>query len=374
MKSIKIVAESSIPYLRGVIERLGEVTYLPSARFAPDAIRDADWLIIRSITRCDEALLRGSRVRLITSATIGFDHIDTGYCARMGITWYNAPGCNAEAVAQYFATAMALLSEERGYDLHGKVLGIVGVGHVGKLIKRNAEALGLKVLLNDPPRAEKEGEQGFVSLREIAQASDIITLHVPLEMNGKYPTYHLVDTAFVESLQKSPIIVNACRGSVTDTQALIRGLADGHIDSVVLDCWENEPHISRELLDKAWLATPHIAGFSAQGKANGARIAVQKGMAFFGLEEDVDALLTPPPLEDPLLRLTPNEAPLSQALLKAFNIREIDKTLRAQTDSFERLRKEYHYPYEPSQYTLMADEVGAAAFSAEALGFRVRKK
>lgn len=371
MTPLKIVAEASVPYLRGVIEQLGEVQYLPSSAFTPDAIKEADWLIVRSITKCNEALLRGSKVRLITSATIGFDHIDTAYCKRAGITWRTAPGCNAEAVAQYFATAVALLQRETSWTPQGKVLGIVGVGHVGSLVARNARALGMEVLQNDPPRAELEGSEGFVSLETIAAEADMITLHVPLERVGKYATYHLVDEPFITALRRQPILMNACRGAVTDTNALLQGVARKKVSRLMIDCWEGEPLISQDLLRATYLATPHIAGFSAQGKANGARRSVEQGIEFFGLKPLDRTLMTPPPLEHSLLSLQGEEDPLTEALLSIFDIRGVDATLRKSEKGFETLRKEYIYPYEPSQYQLLANELGNRVETAKAIGFEV---
>lgn len=370
MKRLKIVAETSVPYIRGVVEQLGEVTYLLSTQFTAEAVRDADWLIIRSNVKCTRDLLEGSRVQLITSATIGFDHIDTAYCQQAGIRWYNAPGCNAEAVAQYFAAAMALLITETGYDPRGKVIGIVGVGNVGRRVERNARALGMEVLRNDPPRAELEGAAGFVSLHEIAERADIIAFHVPLTKEGRYKTHRLLDNEFVTSLRRQPIVMNACRGAVTDTSALLRGIESGQISRLIMDCWEGEPWISRELLAQTWLATPHIAGFSAQGKANGARVCVMHGLEHFQLSLEDTTALYPLPLEDPLLRLC-SSTPLYEALLRTFDIKSVDRRLREKVDQFEDLRRSYDYPYEPSQYKLLSREIGEAADAASQLGFEI---
>lgn len=370
MSRLKIVAERSVPYIRGVVEKWGEVTYLPSSDFTPQSIRGADWLIVRSTTRCDRALLEGSSVQLITSATIGFDHIDTAFCQEAGIIWHNAPGCNAEAVAQYFAATIALLAVERGFDPRGKVLGIVGVGNVGKLVARNAQALGLRLLLNDPPRARAEGSDGFVSLEQIAEEADIIAFHVPLIKTGEDKTVHLLDEQFVSKLRRQPILINACRGAVTSTQALLKGLKSGKISATVMDCWEGEPSISQELLQMSWLATPHIAGFSAQGKANGARVSIQHGMAHFGLQLTDSHLLYPEPLAHPQLHLT-SQAQLYEAILQTFDIRRVDQSLRANVTHFEELRRQYHYPYEPSQYQLLKSEIVADEKAAKEIGFQI---
>lgn len=366
MKPLKIIAEHSVPYLRGVIEQVGEVTYLPSSDFTPETVRDADWLIIRSITKCSRELLTGSRVRLITTATIGFDHIDTEYCDAAGITWLNAPGCNAEAVGQYFAGVISALVVETGFDPKGKVLGIVGVGHVGTVVKRYAEAFGMTCLLNDPPRAEREGGDAFVSLEEIAAQADIITLHTPLTKSGAHPTYHLFDKALVARLERKPIVINACRGGVTETEALLDGLATRKIDKVIIDCWEGEPHISTTLLDKAFIGTPHIAGFSADGKANGARMCVEAGMKFFGIDRpDVLAPMCPPAPPQPEIDLSlSGENAFFEAILKTFDPRKVDGDLRRGYTDFEHLRKTYDYPREPHAYTLVrATEEQRKAFA-----------
>lgn len=391
---IKIVAEATVPYLEGVLEEFGEVEYIATGDWTHDRIKDADWLIIRSITRCDRALLEGTRVRLITTATIGFDHIDTAYCREAGIAWYNAPGCNAEAVGLYFGAMMAVLALDGRFDPRGKRLGIVGVGHVGRVIERYARAFEMEVLRNDPPLAEAEGPKpqppsplkgegttvakpplgdwggSWSSLEEIARESDMITFHTPLTKSGKYPTLGLVDDELVAQLERQPIIVNACRGAVTETDALLKGLEQKRIGAVIIDCWEGEPHISEQLLQKAYLATPHIAGFSEQGKANGARMAVARGIEFFGLQSSRIEQMYPQAVEQPLLHLYSNH-PLWEALIKILDLRKVDASLRNWTGLFEQLRVEYVRPYEPSSYQLLESELGEWAEAARQIGFEV---
>lgn len=372
MRQLNIIAEASIPYLRGAIEELGNVTYLPSEQFTPKSIESADWLIIRSITKCHRKLLQGSQVQLITTATIGFDHIDTEYCEEEGIHWTNAPGCNAEAVGQYFGATIALLHKEEGFDPRGLKLGIVGVGHVGKVVARYAKALGMEVLLNDPPRAKAEGDEGFISLDQIAKEADIISLHVPLTKEGAFPTYHLVQKDFIQRLEKKPILINACRGGVTDTQALLWGLDKGLIDKLIIDCWENEPNISAPLLDASWLATPHIAGFSNQGKANGARKCVEEGIDFFNLKNKVSERMYPSPLSNPYISLNPDGNKLLDALYQTLDLRKVDALLRSRIIAFEEQRRNYDYPYEPSSYFLSEREIGEESENAQIIGFKVR--
>ena len=283
---MKVVIDHKIPYIKEAIEKIAdEVVYLPGNAFTPEAVKDADALIVRTRTRCNRELLEGSQVKFIATATIGYDHIDTAYCQEAGITWTNCPGCNAGSVEQYIFSTLCLLKEKKGLDLEKAVLGIVGVGHVGSRVKRMAEALGMKVLLNDPPRADR-GEEGFVDLETILRESDVITFHTPLNREGKYATYHLVDEDLLFSLKRTPFIINASRGEVVDTASLLAALAAGKVKGAVIDTWEYEPSISRELLEVAFLATPHIAGYSADGKANATRMSLEALCRFFGIEAD----------------------------------------------------------------------------------------
>ena len=283
---MKVIVDHKIPYIKEAIGRIAdEVVYLPGAEFTKEAVKDADALIVRTRTRCDRDLLEGSRVKFIATATIGYDHIDVAYCREAGIVWTNCPGCNAGSVEQYIHSVFRLLQQKKGLVLANATLGIVGVGHVGSRVARMAEELGMKVLLNDPPRADK-GEQGFVSLQTIAGACDVITFHTPLNREGDYRTFHLADEKFFDSLKRCPFLINVSRGEVVDTEALLAALSAGRVRDVVIDTWENEPSINRELLEAAFLATPHIAGYSADGKANATRMSLEALCRFFGVEAD----------------------------------------------------------------------------------------
>lgn len=371
---MKIIAEASIPYLRGVLEELGEVHYLPNPEITPEAVRDADWLIVRSITKCTRELLEGSSVKLITSATIGIDHIDTDYCAEAGITWHNAPGCNAQSVGQYVGCSLARCCSEKGGSLVGKTYGIVGAGHTGMAAAHYAKVLGMEVLLNDPPRADEEGRGKFVSLQTLAEECDYIDLHVPLTYDGDYPTYHLVDSSFIKSLRRMPVLINACRGAVTDTSALLMGLRDRRLSNVIIDCWEGEPHPSPELVEAAWQATPHIAGFSADGKANGARTCLLWGLRFFGLSSSRIDEIRPEEPANPLVDLNDFEEGkrVWGALLRTFNPTQVDEEFRRRYDTdFEAMRSGYRFPREPKAYvvTNYRPEEGQIL---SALGFALR--
>lgn len=344
---MKIVIDSYIPYIKGVFDNQAETLYLPFREITADAVRDADALIVRTRTRCDERLLAGSKVKFIASATIGYDHIDAAYCRANGIEWTNAPGCNALSVVQYVASALSLLSLRDGFCLADKTLGVVGVGAVGSQVAALAERLGMRVLLNDPPRARREGPDGFVSLRQVCEEADIVTFHTLLNREGEDATYYLANADFFGALRRKPIIVNAARGEIVETKALLDAIDRGLVSDVVLDCWEHEPDIDRTLLEKTVLATPHIAGYSADGKANAAMQSVRAVSRFFGLGLDdwtVESL--PAPYVIDLNRLTD----VREFFLQTYDIEADSRRLKEHPEHFEQLRSNYPFRREPKAY------------------------
>lgn len=270
---MKIVIDKAIPFLEGVFEPYAEVLYREGRAISASDVRDAEALIVRTRTRCDASLLEGSRVRLIATATIGFDHIDMNWCRSHGIIVTTAAGCNARGVLQWVAATLALMARQEGFSPAERTLGIVGVGNVGRLIKEYAEAWGFKVLCCDPPREARE-HLGFLPLEEVVAQSDILTLHVPL--NPK--TRHMINSKSIATLRRGATVINASRGEVVATQALLR--EDLHC---AVDVWENEPDIDARLLEKAFVATPHIAGYSLQGKANASAMSVRAVASFLGM-------------------------------------------------------------------------------------------
>lgn len=272
---MKIIADAYIPFLRGLLDDVAQVTYLAPDAITADAVKDADALIIRTRTRCNQALLNGSKVKFIATATIGYDHIDTHYCTEQGITWTNCPGCNAGSVVNYIHAVLTTLYPQ---DLSNKTIGIVGVGNVGSRVAKMATSLGMKVLLNDPPRAINEPNIPFKALSELQEKCNIITFHVPLTSE----THRMVNASFLKNCQHTPLIINAARGEVCDTSALLT-----YPGNIVLDCWENEPAVSIPLLNKVCIGTPHIAGYSVDGKANGTRMAAQAVCNFFGIKKTI---------------------------------------------------------------------------------------
>lgn len=262
---MKVVVDSAIPYLKGLLEPYFEVVYRPGQAFSKEDVADADALIVRTRTKCDAELLESSKVRFIATATIGFDHIDLEYCAQKGIKVVTAQGCNAAGVLQWVSAALAMLSERNGWLPEQKCLGIVGVGNVGSLVERYAKKWGFKVLCCDPPRQAREGGD-FVSFEDVMRGSDIVTMHTPLNET----TYHLLNAESIGLMRDNGVIINASRGEVAETEALLTAP-----QTLLLDVWEREPMIDAKLLDKALVATPHIAGYSAQGKANAASMVVR---------------------------------------------------------------------------------------------------
>ena len=276
---MKFVADIDIPFLKGVLEPYGEVVYKKGLDICRDDIVDADALLIRTRTRCDEELLEGTDVSIITTATIGTDHIDLDYCSSHGIEVANASGCNAGGVMQYVFSALYGIAARKGIKIDGATIGIVGVGNVGRRIEYMADYLGFKVLRCDPPRAQKEGPEGFCSLEHLLTESDIVTLHVPLDEN----TRGMANADFFTLMKPGAIFINAARGEVVNEEALLE--AAPKMGAIVIDTWNHEPSVNEELIDVVDIATPHIAGYSYQGKVNGTSMAVQAIAKHFGIRE-----------------------------------------------------------------------------------------
>ena len=355
-----IVADSKIPYLKGVLEPCADVRHLDPREITPETVRDADALIIRTRTKCDAALLEHSRVSVIATATIGIDHIDLDWCGKRGIVCRNAAGCNAASVAQYMTSALLRVSLRHNVDLRGKSLGVVGCGHVGSKVAAAAYALGMNVLVNDPPRARREGPSGFVTLETIQNEADFVTFHVPLTQAGSDRTEHLADEAFFRGLRKKPFFFNTSRGDVVDEPALKKAIIEGQISGAVLDVWHNEPEIDRELLSLVDFATPHIAGYSADGKANGTAMAVEVvAQGLHILEPDViqqvraDILAKVPAPANPVVTLDAASAnPVADAVLASYDVAADDAALRAAPENFEALRGSYRVRREFPAYTV----------------------
>lgn len=308
---MKIIVESHIPFIRGKLEGAGhDVLYLAPEDITSSTVREADALVIRTRTRCDAALLDGSRVKKIATATIGTDHIDLDYCRNNGIDVYNAPGCNAPAVAQYVLASLSALNITSG------TVGIVGVGHVGTIVNQWARGCGFSTVLNDPP----------LGLLNPVFDADIITFHVPLDET----THHMADAEFFAKCTRKPLIINASRGAVVDTAALLDAISTGQVRGAVIDCWEGEPNINLELLARAAIATPHIAGYSSEGKHRAT------AMALAAIEPSISGPLDPIASSPSLAEIAASYNPLIDTA-----------ALKAQPAAFEALRNHYTYRPEP---------------------------
>ena len=323
---MKAVIDDKIPYIQGQIEQIvDEAVYLPGHAISADNVRDADILIVRTRTQCDHTLLERSNVKLVVTATIGFDHLDTLYLDSAGIRWTNCPGCNASSVRQYVHNALLAT----GYLRPGLTAGVVGVGHVGSLVADDLETAGMHVLRCDPPKGEP------ATLDEIAEQADIITFHTPLTRNGDCPTWHIADKTFFSGLKRRPLIINSSRGAVVDNEALLCALGEGQVCDAIIDTWEGEPNLNLELLKKAVIATPHIAGYSADGKANATRMSLQAVCKFIGKPFTLD--IQPPSLPAGFAYGKCKEGPL-----RLYDPRVDTALLKEQPERFEYFRG--HYP------------------------------
>ena len=336
MTNPKIVIDDKIPYIKETISKLtNRAVYIPGNMIGNDDIRDADALIIRTRTHCDAQLLKGSNVKFVATATIGYDHIDTNFMEQAGIKWINCPGCNASSVAQYIDAVLTLIKTEKHIDIQKQTIGIVGCGHVGRKVVEVARRKGMNILICDPPRSDAEGEKGFVSMEQIAKEADIITFHVPLTKEGRYPTYHLANETLFDNLSKRPIIINSSRGAVVDNEALLYAINYNKVKDAVIDTWENEPNINKELLKRVWIGTPHIAGYSADGKTNADNMVISALCEFFSLPKQ--PAICPP--EIPNADLCPKNK--DERTLFFYNPIPESNKLKLEPEKFEWFRNNY---------------------------------
>lgn len=335
----KIVCDENIPFLEGVFEPYATVLYKNGAAICREDLMDTDVLLIRTRTRCNAALLEGTSVTFIATATIGMDHIDTDYCARRGITVVNSAGCNSGGVLQYVFSALYGAASHNSINLKDKVFGIIGVGHVGRRIEEMARYLGFEVLLCDPPRAAAEGGEGFVSMEYLLEHSDIVTLHTPLDSN----TIGMAGESFFRQMKLGSVFINAARGEIVDEQALLD--AAPKFGAIIIDTWNNEPDINRELLEVATVATPHIAGYSYQGKMNGTAMAVQAIARKYGIFQLYNYYPRELPEDVPqkLDLSNKTQGEITATFQYNYPIFADDFMLRTQPENFEQLRQNYNF-------------------------------
>lgn len=372
---LKIIADAGIPSLKGVLEPYCSIEYLPSSSISSETVKDADILLIRTRTICNKQLLENSTVKYIGTATIGFDHIDLEYCHRMGIHWTNAAGCNADSVCQYVINSILLLEKQNKLTLSGKTFGIIGLGNVGSRVKKALELLGLNVLANDPPRARREGNKAYVSLETLLSQSDIISLHVPLIRIGADKTFHLISKKEISKLKEGAVFINTSRGEVVNNFDLLMSLKNGKVSNSILDVWENEPSPNIELINLSAISTPHIAGYSLDGKINATSILIQNLSRHYNLslsdwKAEISTSLTPS-----IIKLEGDgvsaEQIAKEALIQTYDVLSDDKSFRANLNYFENLR--INYPLRRDVNTFTVEVKNGTPLQAELLlkyGFR----
>jgi len=385
---MKIVADENIPFVAECFSSIGEVTTVSGREITSSVIRDADILLVRSITRVDSGLLSGSKVRFLATATIGFDHIDTDYLSRNNIGFASAPGSNANSAAEYVIAALLEIGQKHNINLEGKSIGIIGVGNVGGRVAKKCAALGMEVYLNDPPLQKQTGDSKYLPIEDLYDC-DFITLHTPLTFDGVDKTFHLADENFFKSLKQGCVFLNTSRGGVVDSGSLKKTVKSDKLKAVVLDVWENEPNIATELLDMVDIGTPHIAGYSLDGKVAGMIMIYKATCEYFGIEAKFnieDFLPEPSVPEIKIVLWTPHGEPtgsseqeaLLSAVRKIYDIREDDTQLRRILDEpketkgqfFDGLRKNYSIRREFQNTNIVVkDKDSSLAQKLKGIGF-----
>nr|WP_272501668.1 4-phosphoerythronate dehydrogenase PdxB [Silvania confinis] len=362
-----------MPYARELFSRLGEVKAVPGRPIPLDELDDADALMVRSVTKVNEALLAGKAVKFVGTATAGTDHVDDAWLQQAGIGFSAAPGCNAIAVVEYVFSSLLMLAERDGFALADRTVGIIGVGNVGGRLQKRLEALGIRTLLCDPPRADRGDEGDFSTLDQLVAECDVLTFHTPLFKDGPYKSLHLADDALINRLKPGTILINACRGPVVDNAALFQRLESGQDLSVVLDVWEPEPDLNVALLDKVDIGTAHIAGYTLEGKARGTTQVFEAYSTFIGKSQQValDTLLPTPDFGRITLHGPLDQSSLKRLVHLVYDVRRDDALLRkaaGKPGEFDKLRKHYLERREWSSLYVICDDADAASLLHK-LGF-----
>jgi erythronate-4-phosphate dehydrogenase len=374
--TLKIVADENIPALESMFGRDVMLQRIAGRSMTAEHIKDADVLLVRSITQVNETLLENAtQLKMVGTATIGTDHIDQHYLADKGIPFFNAPGCNADAVVEYVLTVIHNTLFEKGMELAGLTVGIVGVGNVGGRLHQRLRKLGVNVLINDPPRSHK-GDAGFVDLETVLQQADILCLHTPLVKDGEWPTYHLLAEKQLSALKSGVLLINAGRGPVIDNDALLTFLEQRDDLTVVLDVWESEPRLNPLLVAKTQIATPHIAGYSYDGKLRGTHMLRCRFSEVFGV-------IPPEPLSSYLPQASihhvhvTNDVAIHDLMNMVYDPYRDDRALRKtlfcadQPQQFDLLRKNYPIRREFASLKVLGITDSYVANRLKNLGFTV---
>lgn len=371
---MRVVADDKIPFLEGKLEPFASVMYKPGDQISNADLLNADALLVRSITLCDKHLLENTTIRFIGSATIGDDHIDKSFCESEKINWSTAKGCNAEAVNQYVQAAILKLSGDLNVKLQSLTLAVIGVGNIGQKVCDSAQALGMKVLPYDPPRAEAEKGIQFASLEQVFNEADMISLHVPLTKSGDHKTQHMLNSWFLNAFKKPISLINSSRGAVVDTDALIAAKKSGRIKALAIDVWEHEPNLNLELLIMSNISTPHIAGYSELGKKRGTSMTIQSLSDFFNLEineKSREDYHRRKPISFDCKNLNSNQI-LGNVLQLSYDIAQDSNSLKDNPAQFQELRRKYKFRYENHQYTLELSNCSKKSKEIlEGLGFQL---
>ncbi len=358
---MKILVDENMPYAQTLFSELGEVKAIPGRPIPTQELIDAEALMVRSITKVNRSLLDNTEVKFVGTATAGFDHVDTQWLSEANIGFSSAPGCNAIAVVEYVFSALLLLAERDNFDLRDKTIGIIGVGNVGGRLFNRLSAWGVKTVLCDPPRAAKGDKENFVPLDAVLEQADILTFHTPLNTIGEYKTLHLMDESRLSHLREGTILINASRGEVVDNQALLGLLKQGKKLSVILDVWEPEPNLETELLDRVDIGTPHIAGYTLEGKARGTTQVYEAYCQFLGKTSQVSlsSLLPKPDISSITLNGKLTQQQLKRLVHLVYDVRRDDAALRAVATvpgEFDKLRKHYQERREWSSLHVLSDD------------------
>ncbi len=380
---MKIIADENIPFVAECFSSIGEVETVPGREITPGVVADADVLLVRSITSVCADLLAGSRVRFVGTATIGFDHVDVEYLSQNNIGFVSAPGSNANSAAEYVIAALLNIAIRHSIDLEGRSIGIIGVGNVGSRVAKKCEALGMRLYLNDPPLQRQTGDSKYLPIEQLFD-SDFVTLHTPLTFEGRDKTFHLADDTFFKSLKRGCIFINASRGGVVDSGALKAAIEESRLQATVLDVWENEPNIDAELLEMVDIGTPHIAGYSLDGKIAGMIMIYKAACEYFelGIKFDIESFLPVPAV--PELKVNTRSVREQDALLgiveKIYDIRADDARLRRilgesageRGKYFDSLRRNYPVRREfQNTRIIVEDKNSSLAKKLKGIGFKV---
>lgn len=344
-----IAIDCALPFWKESFESLGEVRPFSGKDLKPEDIRDADALIVRTVTQVNASLLEGSSVRFVGAASAGMDHVDREYLEKKGIHFTWAAGCNADAVSEYILAALHLVASRRNWNLQEKSLAVIGVGNVGSRVARKARNLGMKVFLCDPPLKDLTGDPQYESIENVLKA-DILTFHVPLATTGPYPTYHMLNRDLLSRLSPEQYLINSSRGDVFDSQELKSYLRKGKILGTVLDVWEGEPFIDYSLLELADIGTPHVAGTTLDGKIKAVEMMRDALCRFWGypIPENNESFYPKAQRVHPAHE-TERQNAMASVLHQVYNIEKDDADLRAlagipakqSAEGFEQLRTKH---------------------------------